>query len=318
LLRHEANQHYVLAGEYSLRHAAAAGSDPLAGDDGSASLWAAADSFDRGGRQDRALALFRQYLANHPSEDARVPETLFRSAQAHQARLEYDLAAEHYRRLTDELPRSAFAARSYVPLAQCAVALGHEDEAAVVLEDVLAGRRLLSPEAGAYRDALIELGRLRYRRGEFTPAIERLTEAADRYPADAQALEVLYLLADSYRGSVRLLDVQLAEAAALSPADRGSLVALRTEQLQAAEQLFARICDEMAAPPTGAEHSAAAGGAQHDSAAPASYRDDLVRRAHLYRGDSSWRSTTKRWSFTSVRRAAIAANKAPCTRSCKS
>lgn len=272
LIRSQANTMYERAGEYYMRHSSAETSTPLSEGDWASSLWMAADSFDRAGRQDRAVQQFISYLDSRSIDDPRRPETLFRLAQALQAQTEYEKAITYYEKIANEHSRSTFATQSYVPLARCYLAVGRRPEAQQQLKLVLAGDRLLKPDASDYREALIELGRIYHESGDFTSAIEQFAEAAQRYPDDPKRLEILYLLADSYRGGALALADRARNEPALSLAEIGRLNVLRTEHLQRAEDLFASICDEFAsAPATTDEHA-----------------DDLLRRSQLYRADCAF------------------------------
>lgn len=272
-VRYEANRRFAEAGEDYMRHASAETDKPLSDADWGASLWAAAECFDRGGQHRRAIEQFEKYLGSRPPDDPRKAEAMFRVAQAHQALMEYDQAALAYEQVLSDRERSSFAARCHVPLARCYLALQRTDDARQTLQQVLSGERLLGPDARDFRDALIELGRLHHDQREFVQAIERLTEATDRYPGDPRSTEIQYLLADSYRGSALQVGERLAQDTGLSPSERGRLTGLRSEHLQNAERLFASITSEHAPQPG------------HDMPA---VLEDLVRRAHFYQADCAF------------------------------
>lgn len=275
VIRHDANVHYEQAGQYYLRHSVATSTSVAAAsqDDWATSMWMAADSFDRGGRQDLAIAQFLRYLDSRSIDDPRRAETLFRIGQAHQALMEYDKAITFYEQLVSDRAHSPFAAQSYVPLARCYMAVGRRPEAQQQLRQVLAGDRLLKPDARDYRDALIELGRINYQGSEFIAAIEQFAEAVQRYPDDPRRLEMQFLLADSYRGNAMAIAEKAKREPALSPAEMARLDGMRTEQLQTAQQMFATLCDGCAQP-----------GAPKLSL----FQQDLLRRAHLYRADCAF------------------------------
>lgn len=271
-VRTKANGHFAQAGDYYLRHANSHDAARLDDREWATSLWLAADSFDKGGRQEQAAKYFLRYLDGGSIDDPRRPETLHRLGQAYQAQLDYENGAAFYEQLVADHPRSTYAAHSHVPLSQCYLALDRRPEAEQQLRDVLAGNRLLTPEAQDYRDALIELGSLHYAAGEFAPAIERYTEASERYPDDPRRMEILYRLADSYRGSAMNLEERLKQPPPLPPSEQGRINAQRIEQLQRALDLFAEVCD------TFGTSTAAIDAAQVE----------VLRRAHLYRADCAF------------------------------
>jgi tetratricopeptide (TPR) repeat protein len=268
-VRYEANQRLTKAGEDYLRHVNAETQQPLSEEDWGASLWAAADCFDRAGQHRRAIAEFEKYLGSRAPDDARRAEGMFRLAQSNHALLLHEEAARWYEQLLADRTRSSFAARCHVPLARCYLALKRTGDAKAALQAVLSGERLLQPDARDYRDALIELGRIHHDLGEYVESIERLAEAIARYPDDARSLEVRYLLADSYRGTALSLARRLRDEAGLASAESGRLSALRIEHLQKAEQMFGAL-------------RADADGAIDQVG------DDLVRRAHLYQADCAF------------------------------
>src|SRR6185503_16887006 len=61
-VRHEANTNYKRAGEYYFKHSRAVAGLPGEDNAWSASLWLAADSFDRGGWYEAAVEHFKEYL----------------------------------------------------------------------------------------------------------------------------------------------------------------------------------------------------------------------------------------------------------------
>ncbi len=272
-VRYEANRRFVQAAEDYIRHVAAETTQPMSEAEWGDSLWAAAECFDQGGEHRRAIEQFEKYLGSRPPDDSRKAEAMFRLAQAHQALMEYGEAAAAYELLLSDRTRSSFAARCHVPLARCYLALNRTDEARKTLDRVLTGESLLQPDANDYRDALIELGRLHHDQGEHVAAIERLTEAMERYPDDSRSAEIRYLLADSFRGNAQAIGQRLAEDTGLSPAENSRLASLRNEHLQRAEEIFGSIVIEHA-PQPGKTIAASV--------------EDLVRRAHLYQADCAF------------------------------
>lgn len=272
-VRYEVNRRYVQAAEDYIRHAGAETTQPMTEAEWGDSLWFAAECFDQGGEHRRAIEQFEKYLGSRPPDDPRKAEAMFRLAQARQALMEYGEAATAYELLLSDRTRSSFAARCHVPLAHCYLALNRTDDARKTLERVLTGESLLQPDANDYRDALIELGRLHHDQDQFVSAIERLSEAMERYPDDPRSAETRYLLADSYRGNALAIGRRLGEDTGLSPAEGSRLTTMRSEQLQQAEEIFGSIVNDHAPQP--------------GQTLPASL-EELVRRAHLYQADCAF------------------------------
>lgn len=272
-IRYEASLRYEKAGQYYLRHANAEQPDRYADNSWATSLWMAADSFDCGGRQDLAIQHFLRYRDNRAVDDPRRAEVLFRLAQAHHAQGDCDQAINFYERILEDHGRTGFAARSYVPLARCLLAVNRPEDAKQQLHFVLGGGGLLEPDARDYRDALIELGRIHHEQGEFVHAIERLTEATQRYPDDPRRLEVLYLLADSYRANAMIIADRIKNDYGISAGEIGQLTSLRAAHLQSAKDAFTMVVE--------ADES----GTVSDLSL---FEQDMLRRARLYQADCAF------------------------------
>jgi len=238
--RRQAQHHLLKAGEYYAEHMNRV---VLTDNDAYArSLWLAADSFDRGGDRDRAILRFRDYASGFP-DDPRQAEARFRLARCFQAMGQIAAAAEEFRSLiTDKKEAKGvgpWADASYVPLAQTLLGDADPDndaEAEDLLVAVVHGE-LGDSESAAYRDALIELGSYLYGARRFRDAVERLEEAARRFPDDPATNAVRYRLADSYR----LLAGEIAEETAREamPSVRArELARLREDYLFRALSLF--------------------------------------------------------------------------------
>jgi len=207
------------------------------------SLWRAADNYDLAGDPQQAIKVFEEFIETQPDNPRRL-EALFRLAQAYHATGEFDAAIELYRRLVEDHPNSQIAFDALVPLARAYLAKGSDawDRAEQVLRSVVTDHEALRPESRAYREALIELGGLYYRRGnegDYERAIERLNEAVQRYADQRPMPAVLFQLADAYRKSVDQLDGKLAEP--LPPSERNALAAERARRLAKAKDAFNRV-----------------------------------------------------------------------------
>jgi tetratricopeptide (TPR) repeat protein len=232
--RETVQRHYVAAGEYFTRHASA---ELLRDNDAYVdSLWSAALAFDAGGDYERAISSFREYIDGVPDD----PSATGRTASRAEARL-----------IGDGQSRGdvgQYAEDSYVPLARCYLSDADESndgEARRLLEEAISGR--LGDEGSIYfHDALLELGALHHRDGEWVRAIERLGEALQRYPEDEQAPLLTYRLADSLRQEAAAIERSLAQEAR-PDAEAAALAETRESHLREALRLFAEVCDDLGA-----------------------------------------------------------------------
>jgi tetratricopeptide (TPR) repeat protein len=271
--RSRANARFEQAGDYFLRHARALTREPDKDEDWAESLWLAADCYDQAGVPAQAIELMTEYIEGRSVNDPRRAEVTFRLAQAHEATGDRESAVTAYQRTIDEHPRSTFGTRAHVPLARSLRSLGRLTEAEQELRRVLAGQTAVGPEAVDYRDALIELGTVYNTSGQHARAIERLTEALDRYPDDERVEIVRFRLADSLHRHAMDLRRRLDEATTMPPAEREALSVRATAALEQAMLLF----DEVAT-----AYSARADGYM------AVGEREIHRFASQYRGDCAY------------------------------
>jgi tetratricopeptide (TPR) repeat protein len=211
------------------------------------SLWMAADSFDRAGDLEEAIAAFVIYAEGFEG-DPRQSEARFRLAQAHQARGDYGLAEKYYDALindkvNDQPGRGVgpFADRSYVPLAQTYLLdsdAANDSKAETLLKYVVSGG-LGDPGMPGYREAVLELGQYYYKTGRYAEAIEELARATALYKDDPKLDMVRYRLADAYRLEAAAIARSLEEA--MPDQDRRDLETRRREWLTAAMGLFQEV-----------------------------------------------------------------------------
>lgn len=251
--RQEVKRHFLVAGDYYRRHAQKLVITDSVGY--ARSLWEAADSYDMAGALGLAIEVFSDYVAGAGDDDPRRAEARFRLAQAFHAEGDIETAMSLYRELI--AARSAgesgrgvgiWADKSYVPLAQCYMYIeGDEmyiegDEALAEAEDLLRSvvdGRLFAPEAREFRDGLIELGYLHYRTGRYAEAIERLAEAAERYPDYPGLNSVRFALADAHRLSALQIERELESA--MPHARREQLERVRAERLRGAMAMYEQV-----------------------------------------------------------------------------
>lgn len=241
--RAEVKQHFLAAGDYLRRHTrAATATDPAAA---AGSLWTAADSFDRAGDLDEARKAFADYADTASDTDPQKPAAKFRLAQVYQARRDYAAAAALYRGLInnrdtpDARGAGVWADGSLVPLAKCLLDdtdQSNDVEAERLLVSVVDGSTM-SPEAAAYRDALIELGTMSNRAGRYADAVGWLEMATKRYPNDKRIDAIRFRLADAHRLEAISIAKTLA-AQKLPQTQTDELEGQRIEHLRAARTLY--------------------------------------------------------------------------------
>jgi tetratricopeptide (TPR) repeat protein len=139
-----------------------------------------------------------------------------------------------------------------VPLARAYIAKGPEfyANAESALRSVIENNPQVTPEAREFRDSLMELAQLCYRRGQYEQAIVRLDELSLRYPGDEHFGQLLFLMGDSYRKSAAALDEALKVAAATTrPAiDIPEATKARKDRLARARDLYVRAIAYYRAP----------------------------------------------------------------------
>ena len=236
--RAEARGQFIEAGEQYIRHARMVIlADPESFAD---SLWNAGVAFDLAGEADRAIEVFSEY-ANGDPDEPRHPAAVFRLAEAHQVRGDYEMAKAFYDELIEKNPNSPEGQRSFIRLAQTLLRIG--DEASIKRSEQLLKKvvdsGMFAPEADEHRQGLFELGSMLYKLGRYPEAIERLQEAVTRFPDHPQTPLIRYKLADSLRLSAGEIKESLDKA--MPDREREELVRLRTERLQEAQGLFLQV-----------------------------------------------------------------------------
>lgn len=244
-VREDARRDLVAGGAYFRRHADAVVERDYAafGD----SLWLAADSFDRAGDQDQAVAIFTEFvdsLRNDPRRD----EARFRLAQAFQARGDYDVAASRYRELIDagaDGGGGPYSDAGFVPLARCLLANTEDTddaEAKALLGAVVEGR-VGGTDSDGYRDALVLLAGMHANEGAYAAAITRLEEALARSTAQTRSPAMLFDLADAHRRDASAITRTLTQD--MPETERQALERTRRERLARAAELFTEVRDTL-------------------------------------------------------------------------
>ncbi len=233
LLNAQARRHLQMAAQAFLSAAQSARKDDVRGAD---DLEIAATCYDDAGEIFLAIPVLQKFIEDYPSDRRRVAKAVFNLGRAYQGAGRYDQAVRQYQRMLDEFSQSPDANKSLVPMALCHKAMDQFDQAEQMLTGVLSNDAVFSPDSLEYSEALFELAKLKYERGQFRQAIARFDEALQRDPNHRQALYSRYYLADSYRLSGLELDAAIRSAN--TPPDRQQLVQTRTQWLTRARQLF--------------------------------------------------------------------------------
>lgn len=242
--RKRAAEHYAEAADYYLSHARAVTiqDDKAYGE----SLWRAGEYYDRSGLYKRAIDVFAEYREGRPEDPLAMTATL-RLGRSYQASGRFNEAIVLFKQLVEEHPKSPEAYQSLVPLASSYISTTppNIDAAEQVLRSVVEDHPALRPESNEYREALIALGQLYYRRGgegDYGRAIERINEAVSRYGEDERIPQLRFQLGDAYRKSVDQITEKL-NGGQLPPSKRMALRAEKARRLDEAQQHFGAVID---------------------------------------------------------------------------
>ena len=180
-------------------------------------LWTAAETLDEAGRISELAAALHRFLAGR-SNDPRLPQAMLRLGMAYESLGRPKDAISYYRRCADEYPELEEATSASVRTATClfSAAIGQADAAEAELEKLLTSE-MITPEAPAFRDALLTLGELKHADGRYAEAVAYLESFLERYPEDAVRTRAKFMLADANRLSGLALKAD-ASADADSPA----------------------------------------------------------------------------------------------------
>jgi TolA-binding protein len=238
----EINQLHEEAGESHLAAAIAIQQSGEPQDRWAESMFQAGIHLDAAGRQQDAASIFRDYVKARDERDPVRIEAMFRLAQALEAELSWEEAADWYDRLIEAHPQSAQATGAYVPSARSLLALGRVDEARCRLQSVIDGETALRPGAIDYRDTLVMIGRMRAAAGEYPQAIGHLQEAADRWPDHPETVAVLFDVASARRSLGVEISRRLLEET-LTPSVRHSMESDRLANLWEAAISFEQVIE---------------------------------------------------------------------------
>jgi tetratricopeptide (TPR) repeat protein len=205
--------------------------------------WKAAELYARAGARAKSIDLHRLFAESRPGHPL-VPRALLRIGQLHQAAGRLTGAIAAYQECYRRFPKLLDGIRALVPMAQCYILRGPDDLelAEKTLRIILEESDVFTPEAPEFADALFLLGDVFERLGQYEKAIATLSEAIDRYPADARVWRARFLLADSYRQSASALKQEATTAEEARSVDR-----VRDEansRFGAARRVYRELIDE--------------------------------------------------------------------------
>ena len=271
-LNREAAVYFGKAAEYYLQHAREVTLDDAAHRD---SLWKAALGFDKAQMWDEAIDTYAEFIKTRQS-DPLLLRAKNHLGKALMAKGQYEPASEQFLELVREHPHAIETFDSLVPLSQAYIALGRNDAAVRGLTQMVDDHPAITPDSRQYREALIQLGKLFYSMidedGAFAvPAIERLSEAVERYADSPQGAAMRFLLADSYRKSIPTLDREL--SARRAQAEIVALSAERNRRLAQAQMFYNQAINELEA---------------RNAAALSALEELYLRNAYFYQADCAF------------------------------
>lgn len=166
----------------------------------------AADSALAGHDFDGAIRALQEFL-RVAARDGR-PSALVKLSRALLSRGRTSDALGALRECIELYPAEAAALEARLLAASAYAELGQFEPAEALLLDNLEGDAL-SPASREWRDSLFALGRVLFQAGRYRDAIRRFEEAAMRYPAAPEALEIQYLAAEAYRRSANEVQAEI-------------------------------------------------------------------------------------------------------------
>ena len=244
-LNQEAAIHFDRAAEYYLRHADTV---TLANDDAyGQSLWQAARAFDKSQNWRKAIETYARFVKTHET-DPRLLEARGQLGRSLLAAGQPEAALEQFDMLVQHHPQAPETVDALVPRALALLAAGQRDKALRQLLHIVEDHDAIRPDSASYREALIELGKLYARMGReapqfFEPAIERLTEAVERYGDRPEAATLRFRLAEAYRLSVPPLRDKLTELT--SQREQLENRALQRRRLEQAQMYYHQVITEL-------------------------------------------------------------------------
>lgn len=236
------------------------------------SLWRSGQNYDNAQMWNKAIDAYSEF-ARVRSNDSRFALAINHLGLAYQADGQYKVAFKLFEELIEKHPKSDAALNSLVPMAQCLVELGENEQAQRTLEYVLTNNQAVTPEGDSYRQALIELGKLHFMTGDYLQAITKLEEAIDekRYGGSVESPLLRYRLADAYRLSVENINKTLVDP--MPQSRRMELQKQRTFNLERATVLYSQTINQFEA---------------RNAKTLSKLETTYYRNAYFYRGDCTY------------------------------
>ena len=210
-------------------------------------LWKGVDLYDRAGNLQHSISALELFIAERPTDGA-TPDALLKLGNTYQAAGMFDKAIASYQRNQTRYSQSLAASKSGVPLAKAYIAKGPQSygSAENALLRVIDDNPLITPDAVEFREALFELAQLCYRTERYEESISRLEELTERYPEDERRGHVLFMMADGYRKSGAMINVNLGKEGLVSAdpkaaAAQAEAVAAKRERLGKARELYDKV-----------------------------------------------------------------------------
>jgi tetratricopeptide (TPR) repeat protein len=202
-------------------------------------IYQAAQCFVAAGAHARAVELLSRFLKEVPS-DGRVPQVRLELARQYEALRQWDKAIETLQALKEVNRNTLAAFEGTYLLGKVYFDKGPEfykqaeDQFRLLVESAQ-----VDPKNQWYRQSLLELGRLLFRRQEYDQAIMRLSEYILRYPDGLDTLSAKYLQASSVRHQGLAALAKSREE--VRPHDKDALLKIHDEKLRSAVEEYRRL-----------------------------------------------------------------------------
>ena len=161
-------------------------------------MWQSAENLLAGHDYESAITALERFLSTNPL--TRRAQALVSLGKALMASERFDEALERFEECRRTAPKDPATFEADYLRGVCYVEMGKTDLAEQVFRENLEGE-FLNPSAVEWRLSLFALGKLYHQTGQYDAAIEKLTEAVQRYPAEESSDEARYLIAEAYRKS---------------------------------------------------------------------------------------------------------------------
>jgi len=215
-------------------------------------LYQAAQCFVAAGAYGRAAEVHNRFLKEVPS-DSRVPQARLELARQYEALRQWDRAIETLQTLTSANRNTLAAFEGTYLLGKIYFNQGPEfyPKAETEFRSLVESAQV-DPKNRWYRQSLLELGRLLFRRRDYDQAIMRLSEYVLRYPDGPDTLSAKYLLASSVRHQGLAALARSREE--VRPHEKEALRKIHDEKLRSAVEEYRRLIaqyEQMTEPPSG-------------------------------------------------------------------